>query len=1100
MRRFFAFILTLAMLLPTLCAMGTVAEAADYTAKPFYGMGWSDINRIKFPNLEGLTIVGLKIVDKENKKLGLSYAGKTDPKEIAASIKKVMDRNPEGMRHLFLSGTAQAFYVDPQDAIFMENGVGQMKALFTELINEYKRLGGQLDSLVLDTEYVWMGSWYIYSKFYGPLYTPTNKEIYRQIVENPKYATMIRPLLVERGFVFYDNPNGNKSEIGSAFPYQYLSTFLGTKDIAKYANSATVWNTVMSIHLANYLNDALLEPLLACYPNAIMSDYQEDEVDAWQKSLSDTGGIRGYYGGNHIAVGNASNYNTYASRPSSSFYKDSSGNYLYPNLPAFNNAVYEDDPYHMFLYDANKFKQMYAAADNKKITAWLAEYDYGDRAGSVANTPYYTETIYHIGMLDPQSFLLYIYSGSSKFKGTNGTAEYNKRMQTVSEILYELTRVAGFSDRQPIETPANWNDGFVLSGMYAGGRNIWRITPDTTEGTSLAAFKLDAEVPTFRINGTTIVFPQGRIVSDSTISVVGSAGYWVETPKNVNPVIVRDADRYAKYPSYMEDFAYTDGTAFNGETANEKQAWEASGDLRVQGGALTLTGTATLNNVKLPKNITAGDSYAKRQAWEISFTLSSALNSGASVKLLACGTDGGVKLEGSKVYYDQNGAYKELSGVTLSAGQKYTLKREVNFTAAGAFSSTYSLYKGDTLVKQVENVPMKSVTLPVTSIGFACSNLTAKVSLDDYKLYPTDLAQNIEVYNAQSGIRLDATAKNDAGSIVYRLSWLNGTDTARKVNVKAAQYNSAGALISDKIVETVEMAPGCDSIEIGVVKNTGGKILVYLEDAGTFIPDELPDYDDDYEWGSEPTLAPTTQPTVWPDLPDEPLPTAPPSEPQETEPPVEPSAPVLQPTAEPSQGATQKPTAGNQGATQKPTAGSQGTASKPTSGSQGTATKPTAGSQGVTDKPTSGTSKPVQGVTITRPTKGNGGTSVLPTDVYEDPSVIPTDGYEDPSVVPTDGYEDPSLLPTGEYDDPSRLPTGDGTNPTEPGASDDETKSTEPADVIDPDYTHQEPQGKKGLGGGAIALIIAGALLASGGAAAGIIIYLKKKKAAKPNE
>ncbi len=1086
MKKVFALVLALAMLLPMVCSMGTVADAADYTSKPFYGMGWSDINRIKFSNLEGLTIVGLKIVDAENKKLGLSYANKTDPKEIAASIKKVMDRNPEGMRHLFLSGTAQAFYVDPQDAIFMENGVGQMKALFTELINEYKRLGGQLDSLVLDTEYVWMGNWYIYSKFYGPLYTPTNKEIYRQIVENPKYATMIRPLLVERGFVFYDNPSGNKSEIASAFPYRYLSTFLGTKDVAKYANSTSVWDTVMSIHLANYLNDALLEPLLACYPNAIMSDYQEDEVDAWQKSLSDTGGIRGYYGGNSITVGNASNYNTYSSRPSSGFFKDGD-TYLYKNPPAFNNAVYEDDPYHMFLYDANKFKQMYASADNKKITAWLAEYDYGDRAGSVANTPYYTETIYHIGMLDPQSFLLYIYAGNSKFQGTNGTAEYNKRMQTVSEILYELTRVAGFSDRKPIETPINWNDGFVLSGMYAGGRNIWRITPDTTEGTTLDSFRVAGEVPTFHINGTTVVFPQGRVVSDSVISVVGSAGYWVETPKDVNPVIVRDADRYAENPSYLEDFAYADGTAFNGQTANEKQAWEASGDLRVQGGALTLTGTATLNNVKLPQNITAGDTYAKKQTWEISFTLSSALNSGASVKLLTCGTDGGVKLEGSKVYYDQNGSYKELSDVTLSAGQKYTVKREVNFTTAGAFTSTYSLYKGSALVKQAANIPMKSVTLPVSSIGIACNNLTAKVSLDDYKLYPTGLAQDFEVYNAKSGIRLDAAAKNSAENITYRLSWLNGTDTARKVNVKAAQYNNAGSLISEKLIETVEMAPGSDGIEIGTVENIGGKILVYLEDAGTFIPDELPDYDDDdYEWGSEPTLAPTTQPTVWPDLPDEPLPTAPPSQPVETEPSVPATEPVT-PTAGPSQGTTPKPTSDNQGADSKPTSGNQGTATKPTTGSQGATIKPTTGNQGAVDPAT----KPVQGIIITRPTKGNGGSSVLPTAGYDDPSSVPTDGYDDPYVIPTGGYDDPSVAPTEGYDDPAVLPTeGDGeTTPTD--ATNGGTKPTEP---VDPDYLYEEPQAKKGLSGGTIALIVVGALAVTGGAAAGIVFYLNKKK------
>ena len=891
MKRIFALVLTLVMLLPMVFSVSPVADAADFTEKPFYGMGWSDINRIKFPNLEGLTIVGLK--DLGNGKLGMSYAGKTDPKEIAAAIKKVMDRNPEGMRHLFLAGTAQAFYLAPEDAIFMENGVGQMKALFTELINEYKRLDGQLDSLVLDTEYVNMGAWYIYSKFYGGLYKPSdeviaeknfNRNIYNDIVANPKYATMIRPLLVERGFVFYEKIGGDKSEIWSMFPNSYLAA----NEREKYASSYSIWGTVMGIHLANYLNEALLEPLLACYPNAIMSDYQEDEVDAWQKSLSDTGGIRGYYGGNSITVGNTSNYNTYSCRPSNSFYKDSAGKYLYPNLPAFNNAVYEDDPYHMFLFDANKFKQMYAAADNKKITAWLAEYDYGDRAGSVANTPYYTETIYHIGMLNPEAILLYIYSGNSKFKGENGTAEYNKRMQTVSEILYELTRVAGFSDRKPIETPAYWNDGYVLSGMYAGGRNIWRITPDTTEGTTVAAFKVKDNVPTFSINGSTITFPQGKIIADSAISVVGSGGYWIETPKNVTPVVTRDADRYSKNPSFQENFSdYAEGSVFNSTNALPHQTWEvtASDNLLVQGGALALTGTATVKNVTLPKNITAGDSYARQQAWEISFTLPTAMNSGANVQLRGCG-DGGVKLEGDKVYYDQNGSYQELSGVTLAAGQKYTVKRDVNFGVDGKNTCTYSVYDANgKLVKQAANIPMKSVTLPVSSITISCTGLTTKVMVDDYKLYPTGLATNFELYNGQSGVRLDVTAKSSAKSVAYRLSWLNGTDTTKTYSVKAAFYNNSGALTSEKVLKTVVMAPGCDCVETGIVENVGDQVLVYLAEGGaadapstdgpttpTTMP-TIPAGDPDNNPGEDPveppvdgpSVDPTTGPSIVPD-------------------------------------------------------------------------------------------------------------------------------------------------------------------------------------------------------------------------------------------
>ena len=906
MKKLLAIVLTLAMLLPTVLSLGAVAGAEDFTAKPYYGLGWSDINRIKFPNLEGLTIVGLKIVDQENKKLGLTYANKTDPKEIAASIKKTLDRNPEGMRYLFLAGTAQAFYVDPEDAIFMDNGVAQMKALFTELINEYKRLGGQLDGFVLDTEYVWLGSWYIYSKFYYRDNKVINDNIYNEIVANPKYATQIRPLLVERGFTFYEEVGGVKSEIYSIWPR------LSGAEATKYAASQGVWNTVMNIHMANYLNSALFEPLIACYPNALMSDYQEDDMAAWLKSLSDTGEIRGYYGGNGVKMGNASNYNTYSSRPADSFFKDANGTYLYKNLPAFNNAVYENDPYHMFLFDANKFKQMYAATDNKRITAWLAEYDYGESKNSVANTPYYTETIYHIGLLNPEPFLLYIYSGNAAFKGENGIAEYNKRMQTVSEILNELTRLVGYSDRTPIETPASWNDGFVLSGMYAGGRNVWRLTPDTTEGMTLENFKVKDKAPTFTINGNTVVFPQGRIIEDGPVSVVGSSGYWIETPKDVMPVITHEADRYSKYPSFADDFSdYEEGSVFNDLNARPHQTWEiaSTSDLLIQGGQLVLTGTADMKNVTIPQNITAGDTYAKQQAWEISFTLHEAMNAGSSVKLLNTATDGGIKLEGGKVYYDENGTYKELEGVTLNAGQKYTVKRDVNFAVEGAYTTGYSIYSGGSLLKQVGGVSMTG-ELPIAMIGISSVGLTTKVMLDDYKLYSTGLAKDFELYNGENGVRLNTTAKNSAKSVAYRLSWMNATDAGKKFNVKAAYYNSNDVLVSESVIKTVEMAPGVDGIEIGMVQNTtGGKVVVYLEDAGEYTPSQLPDYDNgNFNWtigDSVPTEPPVSEPTTAPTV----VPTAAPT----TAPSV---APTAAPTQAPTAAPTQAPTAAPTGATE----------------------------------------------------------------------------------------------------------------------------------------------------------------------------------------
>ncbi|MBO5868611.1 MAG: hypothetical protein J6Q54_06875, partial [Oscillospiraceae bacterium] len=692
-KKVFTVLLVLAILLPAFPV--TKADAAE--VKPFYGLTWDEVDRDTFSNLENAPIITVK---NNNGEVTITH-GSSYPEIMAEKLKEKLDELPEGMRYIRIFKPAEAFKAGAELVVYADAGISQLKTLFTEFIEAYYDLGGKLDGIILDTEYTAMGSWYLYLNTYGGHYKPSadkieangyNRNLYHDIVNHPNYLTDIRPLLEESGFKFYENVGGDRSEIWSMYPTSTIKQVLKgdaqAEHLEKYAGCYEIWNRVMKNRQSRYLNDALLTPLLKYYPNAVMSDYQQTDAAPWHKQI-------GSYA-NSEKVGNTSNSNDYSHQPSASYFVDDDV-YLYQKPNGYNAASYDDDPYGMLLWNVNKFKSMYAATDTKKISVWIAEYDYSSRESSFRNNGYYTEALFHYGMLDPQPFLIYMYTGASKFSGTEGKEAYNLRMQVISEILNELTRVAGYADRKVIEVPASWNDGYVLTGMYAGGRNIWRITPDLTDGTTLEGFKIKDKDPTFQINGTTITFPQGTILQDSKISVVGSNGYWVETPKNVMPVVTRDADRYSKYPSYMEDFSsYKAGTAFTSETTALPQTWNITADksLVITDGKLALTGTATLKNVKLPANITAGDSYADRQIWEVSVRLPQAMNANAAVTLLATPTDGGFKLAGDKVYYDENGAYKELPGVTLSADKQYTFRREMNFASE---SCTYSIYEGGTL-------------------------------------------------------------------------------------------------------------------------------------------------------------------------------------------------------------------------------------------------------------------------------------------------------------------------------------------------------------------------------------------------------------------
>lgn len=818
MKKLLSIVLVLAMVLP----LTLVAQAEETEIKPFYGLSWSEVDESKCDNVIKAYTINLKI-KKERVTMELPGVS-VNVDKIAAAVKKEMDRRKEGMRYLHFFGPADAFSVGAENVIYLDKGVGLTKDLISEFIQKYHAIGGKLDGIVLDLEYLTKkengvvvrrgtASYEIYGEYYN-----TNREIYNDIVNDPRYATELRPMLEERGFLFYENPEGQKSEIYSIYPYDNNKVI--------YPNARNIWDNVMYIRLANYLEEAFYNPIKALYPDIILSDYSGRDTYAWNKDLGGSG-VHDYLGGNSQKTGNISCYVTYGTNPSSYFWYSNgqpSGNPIYSTVPGYNKAIFEDDPFNMFMWDVNHAKNIFDATDTKRFTVWIAEYNYNEkREGSVSNTPYYTETILHMGLLNPEPFLVYMYRPH-----LDSQEEYDECVDIISQILDELTRVVGAADRKPIETPATWNDGFILSGMYAGGRNVWRITPDTTDGMTLENFKVKDDVPTFSINGKTITFPQGKIVADGAISKVGTCGYWIETPADVVPVIETDADRWDRYSVYHDGFEdYEEGAEITGSAALPRLCWQIESSITPKivsvnnNKAMALVGTATLKNLNIPQNVTAGDHYAKNQSWEVSFTLSSDLGDRAELVLLSSGSDGGFKIAGGKVHYDEAGTYKEMSGVTLSADKKYTVRREMDFANAGSFTCDYTVFdENGKQIGQVKDVPIRSLGLPVASIDFACKNVAGQVLLDDYKLYLEGVTTDFELYDAATGRLLTDATEERTADTAYRLAWVNATRQARKAHIYAGS----------ELVTTIEMAAGDSGIATGIIAVESGKsVAVRLE-------------------------------------------------------------------------------------------------------------------------------------------------------------------------------------------------------------------------------------------------------------------------------
>ena len=730
---------------------------------------------------------------------------------------------------------------------------------------------------------------------------PVNPRILQDIVQNQVYREKIRPqlekLVEENLFSFYESgkcrfyfedysdftenivtidpntglPNnedhmdaalGNYNELGNGVTqYPVYVSELTTINYLSAAggkeNCANIWDAIMQRHLADCINEAVYNPLKTYYPDANLGDYSSADTYTWNQGFSSNGKSTG----TGVKTGNTSNSVYYGSPISDSFYDNTKSTVVerqdYVKPAGQTAAVYDyENAYAVALREINNHKRILASvADNGEslTNVWVADFNHPDSTHSWGDTAYYSELIYHLGLTNPEPFLGYIYKANIEAREISrdytdpDLYNYEYALNVANDLLAELTRVAGASDRKPIETPVDWDSGFVYSGMYAGGRNIWRLTPDTDK-VSKESFKVsgDNEAPAFTVNGVTITFPQGRILKDASVTRVGTCGYWIETPEDVTPVITRPDDYFANYPSFGDTFdSYTVGdfTTIHANTpgtvGNPADAyWTASGIAQIvnnnSGKAMALTGTITLTNDKVPPLITAGDHYAKQQAWEVTVTMPANLS--GTIKLLNYSkSDNGFKIENGKVTCGSTA-----TDVTLTGGETYTFKRVVDFA-----NNTSSYYINNAIA--AENVTNASVELPVENIYMSTSNVSGTVTIDNYKLYPVGVTATLDLYETidlvgeladyQGLVRKIAdTSAERTEKTGYRVSWTNASNDYKVAILKG----------NGEEIERAVMAPGASGYFAGLVQASNENPVTFALEQASMDEPTLPD--DDFSW------------------------------------------------------------------------------------------------------------------------------------------------------------------------------------------------------------------------------------------------------------
>jgi len=858
MKRMITFFLASVMLLSAVFMCSADAKAADAEKKPFYYSNWDSVDSEEFPNIWSKPYFW---ATRDGDEVTVSYGG-TTIEDIAKSLKKTFDKHPDNanMRIINITPVERRYLAEMvTDHIYMTDGAKKAAQWMNDFLKEYKRIGGKLDGIASDLEFHHGLNWYLFSEAYNT----GDTEVYYDIINNPEYKTKVRPELEARGFKFYPSNDKTKTELYALHPYAG----------SEYASSKLIWDTVVQNLWREYLNEAFYEPLQKYYPDAVFWDYRAYDSYGWIKDIPETGRNQ-YLAGNTNKTGTHSSNTAYNYAPWTPWVVESANSTTYNKPVSHNDAIYENNAFNMTLWEVNNFKHMYAATDNKQIEVDLTHFNYTlmrdssyEEGTTSSGTPYHVEGYFHAGLLNAE------FGGYIIQSEVGDAAEYQYRMEVVQAIMDELNRLVGYADRKPIEVRTNWNDSFILSGMYANGRNIWRITPDTVSGVSKKDFlvsKKNGQV-VFYNKGQTITFPKGTVIEDGFIPAVGTCGYWVETPADVVPVITSDTDRYSQYPAFSENFnTYKSRTDFNPDKTEYSHTWEtllldgASATIKesqnsADNKVLALQGNAYINNITVPKLLTAGDNYATQQGWEVTVRLSALPKGDAEIKLLTAtsgsGTDNGFRIASGKLYYAQAGKYQAFSDITLATDTEYTLKRTVDYRS---YTGSYYVYdaKGALLAK-AENVSLSKLSLPIEKIGFATTKFDDNtVFLDNYKLYAVGVTADFEIYDANTGIEITALNTMQETDTAYRLSWINASDEAKAYNVVAA-FSGGGK----QIVETVTMMPGTDGVATGIVKVSDKPVMFSLEETEVKLPAG--------QQPSEPTVPEDTTQTTPSSDPDE---------------------------------------------------------------------------------------------------------------------------------------------------------------------------------------------------------------------------------------
>lgn len=339
--------------------------------------------------------------------------------------------------------------------------------------------------------------------------------------------------------------DNNRATYGLYYPYRF-----------RVRRNLNIWDAVMTEYGNRLISDYVLTPVKRYYPNAKCSAYTHYARKGY---INQSGIFETYLGGSSDLKDYKSCISAYGGVISEGYRKPAMDNWkMFPNTPSVLSGIISNvnvlraanhasnDKSFVFITNPGYWKYNYLECEAIKDSIESMGVD--EKALMLM---YYREHLFQLLLNDPEKIYAYFVPSTLKYSDeTDVPANTKSSYRELQSILNTAnSRIAGGGRLPLVNELTEEVSPFLISGVRVGKRNVWRISFDERDLSSVTTTKTERTI-SYSVKGKTISFSD--VNNDPETIDFNTCGSWIETPADVFPSVKTAPRYYRNNPAFYE--------------------------------------------------------------------------------------------------------------------------------------------------------------------------------------------------------------------------------------------------------------------------------------------------------------------------------------------------------------------------------------------------------------------------------------------------------------------------------------------------------------------------------------------------------------------